>query len=239
MDKKIDLKSIILASFNAIICLILIIFKSPNKIPLFFNINEEIAVLGSKWFLLVCLIIPTILCIFINMTLKKNNLNFFLKMLFYVCIYENMLILIYVSATKEFVVGTASEIPMSLIYFLPLSACMMLGGLKLKNLPYKSFSPFKNKLSTKSDVIWKQTHILASKLMFAIGFVMVVATMLFAIFKLFIINLITIILAIIAIYIFVLRESWLMNKKIAEMQAKKDKLESEKKHSNEENKNTQ
>ena len=30
-----------------------------------------------------------------------------------------------------------------------------------------------------------------------------------------------------------------MNKKIAEMQAKKDKLESEKKHSNEENKNTQ
>ena len=74
--------------------------------------------------------------------------------------------------------------------------------------------------------------------MFAIGFVMVVATMLFAILKLFIINLITIILAIIAIYIFVLRDSWLMNKKIAEMQAKKDKLDSEKK-SSEANKNTQ
>ncbi|MBR7172624.1 MAG: SdpI family protein [Clostridia bacterium] len=238
MDKKLDLKSLILTIFNVIICLILIIFKSPEKVPLFFDFSEKIAVLGSKWFLLTCAIIPTILGIFISLTLKKPNLNFFLKMLFYICIYENMLILIYVSTTDVFMIGAKSEIPMSLVYFLPLSACMMLGGLKLKNLPYKSFSPFKNKLSTKSDVIWKQTHILASKLMFAIGFVMVVATMLFAILKLFIINLITIILAIIAIYIFVLRDSWLMNKKIAEMQAKKDKLDSEKK-SSEENKNTQ
>lgn len=238
MDKKLDLKSLILTIFNVIICLILIIFKSPEKVPLFFDFSEKIAVLDSKWFLLTCAIVPTILGIFISLTLKKSNLNFFLKMLFYICIYENMLILIYVSTTDVFMIGAKSEIPMSLVYFLPLSACMMLGGLKLKNLPYKSFSPFKNKLSTKSDVIWKQTHILASKLMFAIGFVMVVATMLFAILKLFIINLITIILAIIAIYIFVLRDSWLMNKKIAEMQAKKDKLDSEKK-SSEANKNTQ
>lgn len=233
MDKKFDIKVTILMFFNLIIGLILIIFKSPDKIPLFFDFNEKIAVLGSKWFLLACVIIPLILGIFINLTLEKPNLNFFLKMLFYVCIYENMLILIYVSATDTFIKGIISEIPMSLVYLLPISACMMLGALKLKHLPFKSISPFKNKLTCESEFIWKQTHIFASKFMFGIGFVMVVATMILAIFRLLLINLIAIIISIIIIYIFVIRESWLMNKKRAEMQAKKDKLDNEKKEKSE------
>ena len=228
MDKKIDLKTLILTIFNLIICLILIIFKSPEKVPLFFDIHEKIAILGSKWFLILCAIIPTILGIIIAMTTKKTNLNFFFKMLFYICIYENMLILIYVSATEEFIVGTKSEIPMSLVYFLPFAACMMIGALKIKNLPFKAFSPFKNKFSIKSEFIWKQTHIFAKNFMFAVGFVMVIATMILAIFRLLIFNLVLIILSIIIIYIVVIREAKLMNKKRSEMQAKKDRLETEK-----------
>lgn len=228
MDKKFDLKTTFLMVFNLIICLILVIFKSPEKVPLFFDFGENIAILGSKWFLIASAIIPLILGIFVNLTMKKNNLNFFLKMLFYICIYENMLILIYVSATNSFVVGAKSEIPMSLVYFLPLSACMMLGALKIKFLPYKAFSPFKNKYSTESEFIWKQTHMFAKSFMFAVGFVNVVATMIFAIFRLLLINLIFIAASIIIIYIFVIREAMLMSKKHSQMQSKKDKLDQEK-----------
>ena len=139
MMKKIDFKTTLIMSLNILICIPFIIFKSPKIIPLFFDLNEKIAILGSKWFLLACIIIPTILWLIIQVTQKKEHLNFFLKMLFYTCIFENMLIMIYVSSVENFALGTLSEIPMSLVYFLPLSAYIMLGGIKIKYLQFKAF----------------------------------------------------------------------------------------------------
>ncbi len=228
MMKKIDFKTTIIAITNLLVCVLLLIFKTPNEVPLFFSFNEKIAVLGSKWFLLACSIVPTILWLFIQLTKNKEHLNFFLKMMFYTCIFENMLIMIYVASVKSFEVGAISEIPMSLVYFLPFSAYIMLGGLKIKYLPFKAFSPFKNKLTTSAEFVWKQTHFYARNVMFSVGFISVILTLIFAIFRLLIVNIITTILGILIIYILVLRTAKQMNDKHSEMQAKKDKLEEEK-----------
>ena len=228
MMKKIDFKTTIIAATNLLVCLLLLIFKTPKKVPLFFSLSEKIAVLGSKWLLLACVIVPTILWIFIQLTQKKEALNFFLKMMFYTCIFENMLIMIYVSSVDGFAIGTLSEIPMSLVYFLPLSAYIMLGGLKIKDLPFKAFSPFKNKLTTSAEFVWKQTNFYARNVMFSVGFISVILTLIFAIFRLLIVNIITTVLAIIIIYILVLKSAKQMSSKFNEMQAKKDKLDEEK-----------
>ncbi len=225
MMKKLDFKTTIIAATNLITSLLLLIFKTPKKVPLFFSITEKIAVLGSKWFLLACSIVPTILWLVIQLTRKKEALNFFLKMMFYTCIFENMLIMIYVSSVEGFSVGTLSEIPMSLVYFLPFSAYIMLGGLKIKYLPFKAFSPFKNKLTTSAEFVWKQTHFYARNVMFSVGFISVILTLIFAIFRLLIVNIITTVLGIIIIYILVLRAAKQMSDKHGEMQSKKDKLD--------------
>ncbi len=230
MMKKLDFKTTVLSVTNFLVCMLLLVFKTPTKVPLFFDLNEKIAVLGSKWFLLSCVIIPTILGVVIQLTQKKEQLNFFLKMLFYTCIFENMLIFIYVSSTKSFATHTLSEIPMSLVYFLPFSAYIMLGGLKLKHLPFKAFSPFKNKYSTSSEFVWKQTHFYARNVLFSVGFISVILTMIFAIFRLLIVNFIVLILGIILIYILVNRQSKLMGSRQNEMQSKKDKLDESKSH---------
>ena len=238
MSKKFDLKITILTIFNLAICLCLIILKAPNSIPLFFSTNETICVLGSKWWLLISAIIPTALGIIINLTQNKTRLNFVLKMLFAVCLYENMLIMIYISATESFELSQTSEIPLSLIYFLPLSACIMIGGLKLKTIPYNSFSFFKTKYSTTSEFIWKQTHIFAKDITFAIGFILVIITMIFAIFRLFWFNLAIIIAGILTVYFLTLRESILMSKKFNKLQEAKDKLTKIVEEQKEEDKNT-
>lgn len=238
MSKKLDLKITILTIFNIAICLCLIIFKAPQSVPLFFSPNETIAVLGSKWWLLASAFIPTALGIFINLTQNKTRLNFVLKMFFAVCLYENMLIMICVSATESFALKSVCEIPLSLIYFLPLSACIMIGGLKLKTIPFNSFSFFKNKYSSTSEFIWKQTHIFAKDITFAIGFILVIISMIFAIFRLFWFNLAIIIIAVLTIYFLTLRESVLMTRKFNKLQAAKEKLNKIVKDQEEENKNT-
>ena len=136
-----------------------------------------------------------------------------------------MLIMIYVSSVKGFSVDTLSEIPMSLVYFLPLSAYIMLGGLKIKYLPFKAFSPFKNKLTTSAEFVWKQTHFYARNVMFSVGFISVILTLIFAIFRLLIVNIITTVLSIIIIYVLVLKAAKQMFDKYNEMQTKKDKLD--------------
>lgn len=235
MDKKFDLKTTILAIFNFLVCGIILLFKSPAEVPLFFSFNEKIAVLGSKWFLLASIIIPSIIAVFVNLTIKKDHLNFFLKMLFFVCLYENMLIMIYISATDSFAKGAVSEIPLSLIYFLPLSGIVMISAQKLKTMPYKSISPFRNKYSIQAEFIWKQAHIFAKDIVFAAGFFMVIATMIFAIFRLLWINLIVVIIGILIPIILTYRESKLMSQKRSDMQQKQDNL-NKKKSKSEENK---
>lgn len=228
MNKKLDLKITILAALNLIICLCVIIFASPKHIPLFFDLNENVSLLGSKWFLLACIIIPTALAIAVNLTQNKQALNFFLKMLFVVCLYENMLIMITVSATNTFVTNTQSEVPMSLVFFLPIAGMMTIGAIKIKHLPFKAFSPFKNKYSMSDEFIWKQTHIFARDALFATGLLNLIATLILAIFRLLIVNFILLVLGIIILYALVIRESKLMNQKRSEMQAKKDRLDKEK-----------
>lgn len=224
MNKKTDLKLIIFAIINLTLCLSLIIFASPNQVPLFFNFKENISVLCSKWFFLTCAVVPTILCILIITIKNKPNLTFFFKMLFYICLFENMLIMIVISLTDSFILNTTTEIPMSIVYFLPLSACMTIGSIKIKHLPFKSFSPFKNKYSVSSEFIWKQTHIFAKDILFKFGVLSVFATLIFSIFRLLIVNLFFIAIVILIIYILVIRESKLMYKKHSDMKQKKDNL---------------
>lgn len=228
MSKKIDIKSTILAVINLAVCLLLIILKTPAKVPIFFDFRENIIAFCSKWILILCVIIPTILCIIINLTKKKDSLNFFLKMLFYTCIYENMLIFICTANTECFALNSLYEIPLSLMLFLPISAYMIIGSIKIKHLKYKAFSPFKNKYTLSTEFIWTQTHFYARNILFLVGFIFFILTIIFAIFRLLIINLICLILAIAIIYFCVIRESKQMHNKHNEMQAKKDKLDAEK-----------
>lgn len=235
MMKKINLKFTILTILNLALCLCLIIFKSPIKVPFLFNFKEEIVNLMPKWILLACAIIPTILFVLICTLKKKDNLNFFFKMLFVTALYENMLIMIYISGTDTFKLHTVSEIPISLFYVLPIPFYMLIGALKLKFAPYKSFSPFKNKYSLESEFVWKQAHIHASKVMFSVGFILTILAMVFAILRLLIVNLILLATAIIIVYILVMKNTIQISKKHAEMQAKKDKLNEKSKEEQPEN----
>ena len=223
MNKKLDYKILITAILNLAICLSLIIFAIPKNVPLFFGFNEKIVLLGSKWFLILCVIIPTILATIIMLS-KKQTLKFWIKFIYFICLYENMLIMICTSLSTEFELGLKTEIPLSLIYLLPLSAFIIAMSQKLKNAPYKSFSPFKNKYSTTSEFIWKQTHMTAKNICFAIGFFAIIETLIFSIFRLFLINFIVIVIEFIIGYLIILRESILMSKKHNAMQTKKDNL---------------
>lgn len=224
MKKNTNLKLIILTILNLAVCLCLVILKSPNQVPLLFNLKEEIIVLMPKWILLACAIIPALIFIFICTIKKYEQLNFFLKMIFVTTLYENMLIMINIAGTKSFELEQISEIPISLFYIVPIPFFMLIGALKLKFVPYKSFSPFKNKYSLESEFVWKQSHIHAYKVMFSVGFILTILTMVFAILRLFIVNLILLAIAIIIIYILVMKNTIQISKKHAEMQAKKDKL---------------
>ena len=224
MKKSFYIKFIALTLLNIAVCLFAIIAKSPNNIPVLFNFKEQILLLGSKWLLILCVIIPTILCIIVLLTQKKLSLNFFFKMMFVTSLYENMLIMICVSLSESFTKNNLFEIPLSLFVFLPIAIHMIVGSIKIKHIKFKDFSPFKNKFSTASDFVWAKTHLYAQKVLFGIGFIYTIISIIFAVLRLFIINLIVLMVCIILIYIFVIRESKLMFTKYSEMQEKKDNL---------------
>lgn len=224
MKNKFNVKLFILTIINIAICLSLIIFKSPNKVPFLFNLKEEIILLLPKWILLVCVISPTLIFVLICIINKNKSLNFFLKMLFITALYENMLIMVYIAGTDTFSLNQISEIPISLFYIMPIPFFMMIGSIKLKYAPYKSFSPFKNKYSLEDEFVWKQSHIHSNKIMFPISFSLIILTIIFSFLRLLIVNIILILLSITIIYIFVIKETKQMSQKHAEMQAKKDRL---------------
>ncbi len=207
-------------------CLLLLIFCVPESIPLAVDINEKIAICGSKYFLIILIILPLAFSI-LAVTLKSNQLTFIFKMLLVTFIYENVLVFIYLLTGTSFEIGGILEIPLSCFIFLPLSAIIMVSGIKLKNQPFDSKFGIRFKCTRETEFIWKQTHFFAKNVFFAGGFILFLISAIFSFFHLAYILLILFIILILVLYFVVYGYSRSMCNKYKSMKAKKDKIDAQ------------
>lgn len=159
--KKNKLIPIILASTNFVICLILLIFLTPDNIPLFVDIHEKIVLISSKWWLLFGLVVPFAFMA-ITLALKDKYSKLVFTELIIFVFYCNMLAFSYFCTQPSFAIGEVSKISLSLVLFLPISLWMFIYGSIIKNVPYKNKFGIRSKNTQTTEFIWKQTHISAS-----------------------------------------------------------------------------
>ena len=70
-----NIKIIIAAVLNFIVCLTLLFTLVPSSIPYFTNLDGNIAVIGSKWFMLWGTILPLVFAGFFVFS-KKESVEF-------------------------------------------------------------------------------------------------------------------------------------------------------------------
>ena len=223
--KKNNIFMIFVGTLNLGLCLLLLFLCVPNKIAMFVNFNEKIILLASKWFMLFGAIAPFVFAV-INLFLKnKPKTSFVLKSLIVFLVYENMLAFSYFSNKTSFYIGEISQIPLALSAFLPLSSAIIVWALKLKRIPYKSKFGINTKHSTKTEFIWKQTHIFASDLFFAYGFISFLITFIFVFTKFTYILLAINFLGFIFCWMFANKQAKIMDEKYSAMSKNKEKLD--------------
>lgn len=223
MSKK---QKIIFFSFVFILSLaflLLTIFLVPNTIPLLFDISEKIVITGSKYFLLIIIILLmtfAILCI----TLKNDSAIFIVKLLYLVSNYELMIIFIYLLTGTNFEVGQTPDISLTFFTFLPLSIIIMAFGAKLKTAPYNSKLGIQFKCTKETEFIWKQTHFFASRVYLVLGLILLIISAIFAFFNLSIIVFAIFAVALLICNIIIYNYSHSIYKKYASMKEKHDKI---------------
>ena len=217
----------IIAVLNLLVCSFLTLTCVPGQIPIELDIYENIATLGSKWWLSLNIVLPLILSILTLIFHKKEYVVFFLKALFVWTIYENMLSFSYFALTQEFTIGAAYELPLAATTFIPISVFLAVSAIKIKNIPYKSkFMGIRTKYTKSDEFIWKQTHYFARDVFFATGVILFFLNIPFLFVKLLYVPIILFIVAVITAMIIVNHQSKLMYKKLVAMQARKDKMNS-------------
>lgn len=219
---------ILVLSILSLICgSFAIIFCMPTEIPLHISHQEIIDSLCSKWLIFINLFIIILLAA-LSLTLKKEYLKRFFSALFFAAIFVNTLIFAYYSIESGFEIGTTYKIPLSILIFFPLSFLIIVWAGLIKNLPFKSPFGIKNKFSCKTEFLWIQTQIAARDKFVAIGFILMIISIIFALFKLIFIELIIFILAITLAYILVLKDAYSAYKKYMDMKTRKENLQNKK-----------
>lgn len=201
-----------------------IIFCMPDKIPMHISYQETIDLLCSKWLMFINLFIITLLAV-LSISLKKDYIKNLFSALFVSAFFDNTLIFAYYSLESSFEIGSAYKIPLSILIFLPLSFLIIVWAGQLKHLPFKSKFGIKNKLSCETEFLWAQTQIAARDKFVAIGLILMLISVIFALFKLILIETIIFILAIILAYILVIKDSAAAYKKYMDMKNRKDNLQ--------------
>lgn len=177
--KKNNLFMLFTSILNLGLCLLLLFLCVPEKVAMFVDFNEKIILIVSKWFMLFGAITPLVLSI-INLFMKnKPKTTFILKTFIILFVYENMLAFAYFSNVTGFELGEVSQIPLALSVFMPISAFATIAAIKLKRAPFKSKLGIKSKHSTKTEFIWKQTHLYASDIFFAYGVISFLISIIF------------------------------------------------------------
>ena len=178
MTKKNIILISLLAVINFITCLLLTIFVLPNQIPVSYDIFEKVTVLSTKWIMLLSAIIPSILII-LSFLLSNKKSCYFLRILFFLGIYENTLFFTYFSLSKKLIIGELCEVPFAVMIFMPIAVIITLLAIKLKNAPYLSRPAINFKITRETEFIWTQTHFFASDLYFGMGILLFLISIIF------------------------------------------------------------
>jgi hypothetical protein len=176
--KKNKIIPIVIASLNFCLCLCLLIFLTPNKIPLISGIHDEIVVVGSKWWLLSGIILPLIFLILALSLKGEFSKLIFSELIIFVC-YNNMLGYSYFCAGTNFAVGATSQIPISLSLFLPTSLTVFVYGAIVKQASYKNRFGVYSKRTITTEFIWKQSQITASYHYRLAGLILLIVSIIF------------------------------------------------------------
>lgn len=169
---------IIVATLNFCLCLSLLIFLTPNNVPLISGIKDEILVIGSKWWLLSGIILPLIFLVF-TLTLKGKFQKLIFSELIIFVSYNNMLGYAYFCNESSFICGELSQIPISLSLFLPIALAVFVYGSIIKHIDYKNKFGIYSKLTTTTEFIWKQSHITASYHYMLSGLILLIISIIF------------------------------------------------------------
>ena len=186
--KKNNIKIIIAASLNLAVCLTLLILLVPEKVPYLTTPSGNIAVMGSKWFLLLGIVFPLIFATLFVAT-KKESVKIIMTELIILFLYENMLGYSYFCTETNFIIGEKSLIPTSLSLFMPISVVVLFYGIKLKSMPYKHKLGIYSKHTTTTEFIWKQSHFSASSSYMLVGLLMFIVSIIFTFVNLILVEL--------------------------------------------------
>ena len=219
---------IILASVNFCLSLCLIIFLTPENVPLITGLKDEILVISSKWWLLIGAILPLIFMIFALLAKNKYSNLLFCELIIFVC-YINMLGFSYFCNETTFLIGELSKIPVSLALFLPISLGVFIFGASIKQIPYKSKFGICSKRTTTTEFIWKQTHITASYHFMLSGLILLAVSIVFIFVHLPLVELAIFIIGITTPRIVVETGANKMTKKYFDMKKKYDHVQNKKK----------
>lgn len=169
---------IVVASLNLVLCLSLLIFLVPNKVPLLSGIRDEIIVIGSKWWLISGLILPIVFAYLACFSKNKLTQLLFSELTIFVT-YNNMLGYSYFCTESPFIIGELTSVPASLSIFLPIALATFLFGASIKNISYKNKFGICSKRTTTTEFIWKQSHITASYHYRLAGFLLFIVSIVF------------------------------------------------------------
>lgn len=221
--KKNKIISIILASINLALCLSLLIFLTPNQVPLLVGIHEKIIIISSKWWLILGIILPLILLIPLILTKNKYLQLLFTELIIFV-VYNNMLGFSYFCTEKSFAFGELSKIPISVAIFLPLALWIFIYGVAIKNIPYKNKFGICSKNTQTTEFIWKQTHYLASYHYRLWGLILFIISIVFTFLRFPVIELIVFVIGLLTPRIYIEVQEKKMSAKYKDMKAKHDKV---------------
>ena len=225
--QKLNFKFLMVIALNFFLCFFLTIFALPDNIPTVINFNQTISKLGSKWIMFLCAIIPTIVGAVI-LAIKNRDLKFWLTILFGFFIYQNLLSFIYLSLSNKIEISNLIEIPFSIFIFLPLSIILLIYGAKIKRAPYKSCWSINFKSMQKTEFIWIQSHMYASRVVMLESLILFILSIIFAFLNPWWIIIIAFTLAIIIGLILISTYTNSLVKKYEDMEKRKTRIDNEK-----------
>ena len=225
MKLKNEILIILLSVVNFIVCLTLIVFKIPEKIPAVFDAAERCVLLANKWVLVLGAVFPAAFAVVCIILQKNKKLSYCFLILFLISLYENILFFTYYSLGENLTLGAYIEIPLSLVIFLPVTAVFLILSVVVKNAPYKSFPAFAFKPAKETEFIWMRTHMFARDAMFSTSFLMIIVTFVFSFFRLYLIELALFVFLIALCVLLIYLHSKSIYKKYMEMKTRKDALD--------------
>ncbi len=218
---------IIVASMNAVLCTLMLIFLTPNQIPLIAGLRDEIIVIGPKWWLLLGIFIPLVYMI-LSISLKNQYAKFIFTELLIFTVFDNLLGYSYFCNVTRFEIGMLSEVSYSVSVFIPLALFCFIYGAMIKNLPYKSRLGLKSKRTTTTEFIWTQSHISGSYYYRLTGMILFLVAVIFNFLHIPLIELLIFIIALIIPRVIVEVNAKQMTNKYKDIKAKHEHLTNKK-----------